>query len=92
MFPARFHVFNTILWLLSSISSVKADPVCDLAYGQPTYSDCRDLVLKLYSAWPGQSGDRREHFFSLRGEQAPPWIKPGAQRLRLNVPRFMFHG
>ena len=92
MLPAHFKIFNTIVWLLIFISSIIADPVCDLIYGQPSFNDCRDLVLSLETNWPGQTADRREHYFSIRGETPPPWFNPGAKTLRRYVPRFVFLG
>ena len=93
MLAVRFHFFNTILWLLSFTKPATADPVCDyLTYGQPSYSDCRDLVLALYKGAPGQDDDRRLHFFSLRGEEAPPWIPLFARGLRTYLPIFVTRG
>lgn len=92
MLAVRFNVFNTVLLLLALISSATADPVCDLLYGQPTYVNCRDLVLALDAGWPGQLGGRKEHYFSVRGERPPPWISHSAQGLRKYVPRFAVQG
>lgn len=92
MLAARFYIFNTILLLLAFVSSAIADPVCDPIYGQPTYTDCSDLVHALYDGWPGQLPDRREHFFSLRGETLPPWIDPALREFRKYLPRFVFRG
>lgn len=92
MLAKCYHISITILWLLAFISSAAADPVCDPIYGQPTYSDCRDLVIALYSGWPGQITDQREHYFSLRGERPPPWINPDALDSQKYLPRFAFQG
>lgn len=92
MLAARFNISNTILSFLAFLSSATADPVCDLIYGQPIYNDCRDLVLALHDGWPGQTTDRREHYFSIRGEEPPPWINPVARNFREYVPRFVFQG
>lgn len=87
MLAARFHVFHTILWLFAFISSATIDPVCDsLAYGQPTYSDCLDLVIALQRA-----GDRLR-FFALRAEPAPPWIPIEARVQRSRLPQLMGRG
>ncbi len=92
MLVARFNVSNPILWLLASTFPATADPFCDLIYGQPTYSDCRDLVLALYDGWPGQVTDLRDHYFSVRGEPAPPWINPSALHLRRYLPGLATRG
>lgn len=92
MLAARLNVSNTILWFLAFVSSAIADPVCDPIYGQPTYTDCSDLVLALYDGWPGQIPDRKEHYFSLSGEEPSPWIDPELGRLRIYLPKFVFQG
>lgn len=92
MLAVRFTVFTTILSLLVFIYSATANPVCDPAYGHPSFSDCRDLVLTLYNGAPGRFVDEREHFFSLRGEEPPPWIPPSARGLRIHVPIFAAKG
>lgn len=92
MLAARLNVSNTILWFLAFVSSAIADPVCDPIYGQPTYTDCSDLVLALYDSWPGQIPDRKEHYFSLSGEEPSPWIDPELRRLRIYLPKFVFQG
>ena len=92
MLVARFNVSNPILWLLASIYPATADPVCHLEYGQPTYTDCRDLVLALYDGWPGQVPDGRDHYFSVRGEPVPPWIDPLAINVRRYLPGFAAQG
>lgn len=89
MLAARFYVSYTILWLFAfiSISSATTDPVCDiLAYGQPTYSDCRDLVIAL------QRADDKLRFFALRAEPAPPWIPLVARDQRSRLPILMGRG
>lgn len=92
MLAVHFNIFNTVVWLLALGSSATADPVCDLLYGQPTYTDCRDLVLELESGWPGQITDRKEHYFSVRGQEPPLWISPSAEKLRKYVPKYVFKG
>lgn len=92
MLAARFSVFITILCLLAFIFFATADPACDQIYGQPTYRDCRDLVLLLHDGWPGHMADEREQYFSLRGVEPSPWINPGARKVRKYVPRFVLQG
>ena len=92
MLAARSSTFITILCLLAFILFATADPVCDEIYGQPTYRDCRDLVLALHDGWPGQMTDKREQYFSLRGVEPSPWINPRARSVRRNVPRFASQG
>lgn len=87
MLAARFHVFHTILWLFAFISSANADAVCDnLAYGQPTYTDCRDLVLAL------QRPEDKPRFFALRAEPVPYWIPHEARNQRTRLPLLMGRG
>lgn len=87
MLAARFYVIYTILWLFASISSATTDPVCDsVVYGQPTYSDCRDLVAAL------QRGDDKLRFFSLRSERAPSWIPIAARDQPSRLPQLMDRG
>ena len=88
----RVKVSSTIFLLLIFISLAAADPVCDLIYGQPTHSDCRDLLLDLYNGWPGHDEDRMNHYFSVYGEVPPPWIKVHAIRMRIYVPLFAAQG
>ena len=92
MLAARFYLFNTILPLLAFISFAIADAHCDQTYGQPTHSDCIDVVNLLRKDNPGSIEDRRQLFFSLRGEEPPPWIPRVAQVFRSNVPIFLKHG
>lgn len=85
--------FSSItFFLLIFISFAAADPVCDLIYGQPELSDCRDLLLNLYSGWPGQVADKQYHFFSVHDEVPPPWIRPQAIRIRKYLPQLASQG
>ena len=88
----RLNFSSTIFFLLIFISLAAADPVCDLIYGQPELSDCRDLLINLYSGWPGQDADREYHFFSVYNEVPPPWIRPHAIRLRKYLPQLAAQG
>ena len=92
MLAARFYIFNTILPLLVFICFAAADPQCDLAYGQPTYSDCFEVVNLLQKDSPGGAAGGRQLFFSLRGEEPPPWIPRFAHVFRTSVPIFLKHG
>lgn len=92
MSALRLKFSSTIFFLLILISLAPADPVCDLIYGQPTQSDCRDLLLNLYRGWPGQDVDRESHFFSVHGEEPQPWIKAHAIRLRKWLPQIATQG
>lgn len=87
MLAARFYVFYTILWFFAFFSSANADAVCDsLAYGQPTYTDCRDLVLAL------QRPEYKLRFFALRAESPPYWIPHLARNQRTRLPLLMGQG
>lgn len=93
MLVALIHVFHTILPLFAFITSAAADPFCDhLTYGQPTYTDCRDLVYALYKGAPGQTEWGMKHFFSLRHETPPPWIPTPIQSRRTYLPIFVDRG
>ncbi|KAM0806093.1 hypothetical protein BDR22DRAFT_827708 [Usnea florida] len=92
MHDVRLNVSSTIFFLLSFISLAAADPVCDLIYGQPEHSDCRDLLINLYSGWPGQAPDREIHYFSVYDEVPPSWIKPHAIRRRKYLPQLAAQG
>ena len=92
MLAARFYIFNIILPLLAFISLATADPYCDMTYGQPTYSDCIDVVNLLRKDTPGDVHYFRQFFFSLRGEVPPPWIPHYAHVFRTRVPIFLRAG
>ena len=93
MLVALIHVFHTILPLFAFITSAAADPFCDhLTYGQPTYTDCRELVHALYRGSPRQAEWGMEHFFSLRHETPPPWIPTSVQSRRTYLPIFVDRG
>ena len=92
MLAASFYLFNTILPLLAFICFATADPHCDLAYGQPTYNDCFEVVNLLQKDGPRGVEDGRKLFFSLRGEEPPPWIPHIAHIFRASVPVFLRHG
>ena len=91
MLAARFYIFNTILPLLAFISHATADPVCDLTYGQPTYTDCRDLV-NLLLKYENDAENERQLFFALRGEEPPPWIPQAAQIFPTRLPILLKQG
>ena len=92
MLRAGFYVFSTLLPLLASISLATADPYCDETYGQPTFSDCLHVVNLLEKDSSGDIEGKRQLFFSLNGEQPPPWIPGVARIFRSNVPIFLRHG
>lgn len=89
MLAARFYVFNPILPLLAFIYFATADPQCDLTYGQPKYTDCLQVVDLLQKDIPGGVQNRRQLFFSLRGQEPPPWIPEPARVFRVAVPFFL---
>ena len=91
MLAAYFYVFSTILSLLAFISFVSADPHCNMTYGQPTYTDCLDLV-NLLRKYDNNAENARELFFALRGEEPPPWIPQYAQIFRTRLPIFLKQG
>ena len=92
MLGARFYVFSTILPVLALISFATADPYCDETYGQPTSTDCLHVVNLLEKDSSGDIEGRRQLFFSLSGEEPPPWIPGVAKIFRTTVPIFLRHG
>ena len=85
MLAARFHVLTTILPLLTFISLATTDPVCDMIYGRPKYTDCLDLVNGLRKGSSPEE-DRRQLYFAVRGQDPPPWIPYFAQAFWTRVP------
>ena len=92
MLPARFYVCLTILSLLAFISFATADPHCDQIYGQPKYSDCVHVIDLLQRDSFGNVNDKRPIFFSLHGEEPPPWIPLSARVFRARLPIFLRQG
>ena len=88
MLVARFYILQNILLLIAFISFATADPVCHPDYGQPTYTDCVDLVNALRLG----SDDQRLLFFALLGEKVPPWIPNLAKKCRSRLPLLLTRG